>query len=249
MGSKYSKIKTNYLDIDALFEQYKPLMGSIYKRFSRYNGVFNNQADYEDLRSQIEFEFIKLCNEFDPTRGVDFPGFIKFHLQQRVYHHITKVQKLQSKESASCSRVFDSDGDSSAMEFDNTLDLIDEDSIKSLERVEAMASLDWRAIVGKKHKYLIESVLYEGKTIEEIAFQEGVVVKVIQLRLHFACERLKEWCKNQEYYMEYKKVHPEVPWEDFVAMRKQVQKIKRTPIVIIRVPIVIRVSIIDTLQV
>ena len=70
---KFQSQKTDYLDMDKLYEQYKPLMNSIFKKFTKYTNVFKNPQDFEDLKSQIEFEFIKLCNEYNPARGVDFP--------------------------------------------------------------------------------------------------------------------------------------------------------------------------------
>lgn len=223
--------KPEYLDVNMLFEQYQPLMGSIYSRFSKYNGLFNCSADYEDLKSQIEFEFVKLCSAYDPTRGVDFPGYIKIHLQQRVYHYITKLQRRTNTEVTSYGKTFD-DSDNNMMDFDNTTELIDEDSIRAFERVEALASLDWRAIVGKKHKRLIESILYEGKTIEDIAVQEGVVVKVIRLRLHFACERLRQWHQRQEEYDIFKLNNPEITFDDFLKYKRQVQKLPKHPVIL-----------------
>lgn len=235
---KCQKTKTDYLDADKLFEQYKPLMGSIYARFSKYNGrLFTCQADYEDLKSQIELEFVRLCSEFDPTRGVDFPGYVKIHLQQRVFHYITKTQRRVNAESTSSGRTFD-DSDNVLTDFDNTTELIDEDSIREFERVEALASLDWRAIVGKKHKRLIEDILFDHRTIEEIAEKEGVAVKVVRLRLHFACERLKQWYHRQEEFDIFRQINPSYTFDDFLQYRRQIQRIPKTPIVLkLRQPI------------
>lgn len=235
---KYQKGKTDYLDPDKLYEQYQPLMGSIYARFSKYNGIFHCQADYEDLKSQIELEFARLCHEFNPARGVDFPGYVKIHLQQRVYHYITKLQRRLKYEGTIVGKTYD-DSDNPVLDFDNTTELIDEESIKAFERVEALASLDWRAILGKKHKRMIECVLYEHKTLEEIAEQEGVAIKVVRLRLHFACERLKQWYQRQEEYQAFRALNPGYTFEDFMAYKRQVSKIPRQPIILgLRQPIV-----------
>ena len=88
--------KKDYLDTNKLIEDYSPLMKSIYKTFSKFNNLFHTAQDFEDLESQIQYEFLRLCSEYNPARGVDFPGFIKFHLQQRVYHHVTKLQRTKS---------------------------------------------------------------------------------------------------------------------------------------------------------
>ena len=227
---KFESQKTDYLDIDKLYEQYKPLMSSIFKKFVKYTNALKNTQDYEDLKSQIELEFVKLCNEYTPTRGVDFPGFIKMHLQQRVYHYVTKLQKRTSMEGVVTSKPFE-DSEQPMVNLDNSLELIDEDTIKDFDKIEALSSLDWRAITGKKHRHLLEAVLYEGKTIEEIAELEGVSVKVVRLRLHFACERLKEFNDRKEEYLDLRKRRPDVTFEEFLQIKKQVSKIPRTPII------------------
>lgn len=228
---KFESQKTDYLDIDKLYEQYKPLMNSIFKKFTKYTNVFHDSSDYEDLKSQIEFEFVKLCNEYTPTRGVDFPGFIKMHLQQRVYHYVTKLQKRVSMETTVTSRTFD-DSDQPMMDLDNSLELVDEDAMKDFEKIEALASLDWRAITGKKHRHLLEAILYEHKSIEEIAELEGVPIKVVRLRLHFACERLKEFNDKKTEYSDFSQRRPDISFEEFLQIKKQMSKIPRTPIIL-----------------
>lgn len=194
-------ISPEYLDVETLMEKFTPLMRSIYKLFSSYNGIFVQQADYDDLYSQIQLEFIKLCREYDPTRGVDFPGYIKFHLQNRVYHYVTKEQRRQQKEQTA--KSFGYDYDDKPMDMENYPELIDMDALKAFEKADAIASLDWRAIVGKKHRALIEGVLFKNKTLEEMAEEEGVTMKVMRLRLHFACIRLTEWAKEMEDYTNF----------------------------------------------
>lgn len=241
--------KGDYLNIDRLLEQYDPLIKSIYNRFSSYNGLCNNSDDYEDLKAQIQFEFVKLCREYNPTRGVDFPGYIKMLLQQRVYHHITKLQRIQQNETVSYTKSYDY-GNEASLDFDNMYELADENVQKELERVEALASLDWRAIVGRKHKYLIESILFEGKTIEEIAKLEGVTIKTVRLRLHFACKRLIEWNQEMEDYTKFhnslqgKQEIMESPSSTFISSRV----VKRQPIYVRRQPIMVRQPILISIM-
>ena len=229
---KFESQKTDYLDSDKLYEQYQPLMNSIFKKFLKYTDVFKTSQDYEDLKSQIDFEFVKLCSEYTPTRGVDFPGFIKIHLQQRVYHYITKLQKRVLMEGVVTVSKSSEDDDQPMVDLDNSLELIDENTIKDFNKADALSSLDWRAITGKKHRRLLESILYEGKTIEEIAALEEVSVKVVRLRLHFACSRLKEFNDRKEEYLDLKKRRPDVTFEDFLQIKKQMSKIPRTPIIL-----------------
>ena len=177
----------DYLNIEKLIEQYTPLMNSIYRKFSSYNGVFNNASDYEDLMSQIHTEFVRLCQEYDPTRGVDFAGYIKFHLQQRVYHWVTKVQRVQNKETLSTSATWKGTDDESAYDFENQKDLIDYDTEHQVFKAEALASLDWRLLENPKHKRLVEMILFENKSLEEIATAEGVGLNTIKQRFNEVC--------------------------------------------------------------
>ena len=83
-----------FLDTEALLERFSPLIKSIHKRFMAYNGVFLHSEDTYDLYNQIVLEFLRLRKNFDPKRGIDFTGFMKFHLQNRVYHWVMKMQKV-----------------------------------------------------------------------------------------------------------------------------------------------------------
>ena len=197
MTRKKIPIKEDYLNSEKLLKDYSPLMKSIYKKFVKFNNLFYSSDDYEDLEAQIQYEFIKLCSEYNPTRGVDFPGFIKFHLQQRVYHHITKLQKTRQKETVVYERDHNGEHNDS-IDFSNTETLIDDSVERDFERVEALSCLDWSAVPGKKHKWLIEAILYEDKSIEDIAREEGVSVKIVRLRLYSACNFLIEHAKKQD---------------------------------------------------
>ena len=70
-----------FLDTESLLERFEPLLKSIHKKFCSYNGMFDQPDDISDLYSQILLEFLRLKQSYDPLRGVDFPGYIKFHLQ------------------------------------------------------------------------------------------------------------------------------------------------------------------------
>lgn len=197
--SKY-RGQDDYLNIEKLIEQYTPLMNSIYRKFSAYNGVFNNSQDFEDLMSQIHVEFVRLCQEYDPTRGVDFAGYIKFHLQQRVYHWVTKAQRVQHHESLATSATWRGEDGEVSFDFENRQDLIDYDAEHQAFRVEALASLDWRLFDNPKHKRLAEMVLFENKSLEEIATIEGVGLKTIRQRFNEICNMLIEHHKEMADY-------------------------------------------------
>lgn len=191
-----------YLNTSKLLDKYNPLISSIYRLFSSYNGIFDQYCDCQDLRAQIEYEFVRLCNEYDPTRGVDFPGYIKMHLQNRVYHFVTKEQRKNSKEQPARIMAMGED-DESMIDNENTIRMIDPHSDYEYEKAEARASLNWDAIIGVKHRKLVEDVLFRGKTLEELAEEEGVAIKVLRLRLHFACKRLIEYNDEMSDYIKF----------------------------------------------
>ena len=199
----------DYLDLDKLMKDYSPLMKSIYKKFAKFNNLYHSSSDYEDLEAQIQFEFVKLCSEYNPTRGVDFPGFIKFHLQQRVFHYVTKLQKSRQKETVAYSRDYDGEQDES-VDFDNMSELIDEQSKSEFDRIEALASLDWSVIQSEKQRYLVKAILYEYKSIEELAKEEGVSNSVVRLNtsaFHFVLLTSLNLLKPQFYQTHFWIVH------------------------------------------
>ena len=85
-------------DPEVLLEDYEKLRYKIYKqelpRFAYLDEqtckVVYNQAEADDLQSYIDYQFIKLVKEYDPTSGVDFPGYIKSKLPLRVKHSYIK---------------------------------------------------------------------------------------------------------------------------------------------------------------
>lgn len=180
----------DYLNMNTLLEKYDPLIKSVYNKFSNYSGLCSNSDDREDLKSQIMLEFVRLVQEYTPSRGVDFPGYVKMLLQQRVYHHVTKLQRISNNESVSYS--YSADNGDPYLDFDNLFDVIDEDAVYAAEKAEALASIDWDSIGGNKNRELIEKVMYKGKTLEEIAEEEGITVKTIRIRLHAVCKKLEE---------------------------------------------------------
>lgn len=177
---------SNYLDPEKLHKDYLPLIKSLYKKFHTY---FDNPDDRMELYGQIEYEFNRLVMRYDPRRGVDFPCYIKRMLNQRVYHWVTKMNKVSSTEYCVDDVFADSYNEAC------TDDLF--------ERAEAIASLSDKIVLGKKQRSLMKDVLVHGKSLEEIAGIEGVDVKVVRLRLHFLCKKLIEHNEELEEYTDW----------------------------------------------
>lgn len=179
-----------FLDTDALLERFEPLLRSIHKKFCSYDGVFDQPDDVSDLYSQIQYEFLRLRQSFDPKRGVDFPGYIKFHLQQRVYHYVTKQQKLVNSEQPVKSYSSD-DFDEKPLELENMPELVDEETESSFEKAEAIASIPWDDLTQEQAE-LVKEILFNKKTIENIAKERKVSIKSVKEQFDEICELLIE---------------------------------------------------------
>lgn len=83
-------------DLSTMYRQYKHLREHIgkkeYERFIYHyaNHTVVDKAKIDDLDSYINYEFIKLVQEYDPTSPVDFPGYIKAKLTLRTKHSYLK---------------------------------------------------------------------------------------------------------------------------------------------------------------
>jgi hypothetical protein len=75
-------------DTDKLFRQYRNLRVSV---FNTYKGYLQDKASQEELMSYIDEQFIKLIKEYDPQAPVDFPGYVKNKLHQRVKHSYVRA--------------------------------------------------------------------------------------------------------------------------------------------------------------
>lgn len=184
-----------FLDTEALLERFEPLLKSIHRRFLSYQGVFNNQDDISDLYSQIVYEFLRLRQSFDPKRGVDFTGYIKFHLQQRVYHYVMKKQKvIQSEQPV---KNYSDDFDEKPLELENVAELVDERTPQELERSEAIASVPWDKL-SQQQTLIVTEVLINRKSIEDIAREQRATIKSIRTQFEEVCEYLSDIHNSSE---------------------------------------------------
>lgn len=100
-------------DLSTMYKQYKHLREHIgkeeYGRFIHHyaNYTVVDKAKIDDLDSYINYEFIKLVQEYDPTSPVDFPGYIKSKLTLRTKHSYLKSYfKHMYRESLTSTGVF-----------------------------------------------------------------------------------------------------------------------------------------------
>lgn len=240
MGTK-KFCKTDYFDINKLRRVYSPLIASIYNFFSKYNYVYSCRHDYDDLKSQIELEFIRLCREYNPARGVDFPGYIKFHLQQRVYHYVMKAKDYRKAEAQYPQGYNNYDGDASS-DFENLKELVDEAQVMLHERAEALASLDFSVLPTSKHRLLVEQVLLEKRSLESIAYYNGESLREVKARLAECCESLRkhaEVLETKEKYQEFKErtKNKDLTFEEYSKDPNSYESPKRQAVKLTRNPL------------
>lgn len=174
-----------FLDTEALLERFEPLLRSIHKKFCAYDGVFNTPEDQTDLWAQIQYEFLRLRQTFDPRRGVDFPGYLKFHLQQRVYHYVTKQQKLANTEQPM--KAYSDDFEEKPRELENMPELIDEETPAAMERTVAIESIPWDRL-SEEQAELVREIIFNKKLVETIAKERKVSIKSVKTQLDEVCE-------------------------------------------------------------
>lgn len=171
-------------DVQKLFEAYRPLILSLYRRF---HPMFKAKEDKEDLMATINMLFTKLVFEFDPHRGVDFPYYIKRMLELRTYHYVTKTLQRNSREVTTESFTNDE------ITFGD-LQLSQED----IELIIKLESWDDEFTLGKKQKRLFEGLLKEHKTLKQLAEEEGVDVSILHTRMHFLLKKLRAQADEQK---------------------------------------------------
>lgn len=185
-----SEFNPEFLNKESLLERFAPLLQSLHRYFCSYAGILDQPADTTDLYSQIQLEFLKLVQRYDPKKGVDFPGYLKFNLRHRVYYYVNKIQNRKNKElllhcqGQPCDPLdIDSLGDS-------LWDTPDESVVQEISRVEALASIPWGDIPDESDRQLIQEILVEHKTIKEIAVSRKVGFKTVQEQFDRLCEFL-----------------------------------------------------------
>ena len=196
-NSRNAENHPEFLDTDMLLERFEPLLKSIHKRFCSYDHIFEQPDDIDDLYNQIVYEFLRLKRSYDPKRGVDFPGYIKFHLQQRVYHYVIKKQKLIKNEQPI--NMKNNEEGEQYLALENYSKLTDEESESTMEKIEAIASIPWSKL-SEEDSELIKDILIKGESIESIAKRKRVTIKSIKTQLDSVCDLLVDLHNLNTYY-------------------------------------------------
>jgi RNA polymerase sigma factor (sigma-70 family) len=166
-----------------LYNKYEPLRKAMYNRFK---DKMSSNADREELHAVIGEMFLQLVSEFDPSRGVDFPYYIKRMLNHRTWHYVDKYLKVTNKET-----------------YEDEFIIEDESYEEIFDRIIDLHSIDPGIELGEKHRNLMIGVLIHKKTLKEMADEEGVPVERLHARLYFLLKKMREVHeKHKEQYGE-----------------------------------------------
>ena len=175
-------------DADALLKAYKPLILSTYKK---YHPTFRRKAEKEELMQEIRSTFIRLVYEYDPRRGVDFPYYIKRMLNFRTYHYVTKTAKQKSIELLHKT-------DSSGQSYNAYSEGEDLETEELIDQFVELESWDDEFPIGKKQKQLFVGLIVEGKSLKQLAEEEGVEISILHTRVHFLLKKLRQHKEKQD---------------------------------------------------
>lgn len=198
-----------FLDKETLIRKFTPLIQSIHRYFCSYVGILDQPSDVADLYNQIQLEFLKLAQKYDPKRGVDFTGYIKFNLRHRIYYHVTKMQKRQASEQLT--RQY---GSGEELDLDTlAYDVPDEAASNEFFRREALASIPWEQLTPDQCE-LIHNICEDHMNLEEIAENHKVPIKSVQKQFDELCELLIHICTQGVIEDEYWEKHGEYHYSE-----------------------------------
>ena len=191
--NRRNEYNPEFLDLDFLISKYTPLFKSICRYFCSYAGILDKPNDIEDLYSQIQLEFLKLVKRYDPRRGVDFPGYIKLNLQNRVYYWVTRLQKLQTTERL----LFwsEENNEESDMEIDlyymnkQYYNLTDPSNEQEKFKIESLMSIPWEELKDESDREMVIDIL-NHMSLEDIARKRHTLITSIREQFDKICNLL-----------------------------------------------------------
>lgn len=160
------------LNPELLYEKYKPLRLAVY---SEFKDRLSKEIDREELMNHIDFSFIQLVKEYNFNCGVHFPYYIKKMLHLRTSHFITKTNNNASRE------IY---AEEDPLIIDNSFNDIE-------ERILEIHSINPNIVFGTKHRKLMVDILIKGKSLKDIADEEGITLERLHARLYFLRKKLK----------------------------------------------------------
>ena len=181
-----------FLDPEMLLIRFDPLIRSVYNEFVNWEGLFTDKPDREDLMEHVKLEFLRLRQNYNPHRGVDFNGYISLLLKQRVYHYVMKVQADRNK------YQYDSGEEGIQDHISMLATTEDETAVQELNRVDALASIDWDSLT-EEQADLVRAVLINHETPEDIARRRHVTIRSVKDEILELCDYFYEYAQGIVY--------------------------------------------------
>lgn len=153
-----------YLDAEHALARFTPLIDSIMRQLRSWYSRYDTRQDDEDLRSFIQTEFLRLHDRYDPSYGVDFPGYIKMNLERRVRYYVGRSQKRIGNEVL----AFASDITGNYIES-----IPDEKAEREIGRIDCILSIPVEQIDDEVYRGIIEKII-AGVDLYSLAAMYGV---------------------------------------------------------------------------
>lgn len=167
-----------YLDAERALTRFTPLIESLLRKMRPWYGRYDNEQDIEDLRSNIQMEFLRLHERYNPAYGVDFPGYIKMNLERRVRYFVTRSQRRYGQELL----TFASDNANTSF----AESVPDEKAEKDLERIDRVESVPVEDLDDAVYRDIIRQILVEGTDIYTLAARYNVSARSMASRIDAA---------------------------------------------------------------
>lgn len=179
-----------FLDTQRLLDRFAPLIESVIRQLRPWYIKYSSKQDAEDLRSIVQLEFLQLHENYNPSYGVDFPGYIKMYLRGRVNYCVARHSKRTSREVLG----FSSGGtDRSIAEM-----IPDEKAAGALESVDRSASVPLGLIDNEMYRDIIRMVLEEGADTHTLAKKYNMSPRAMAQTIEAAGDYARQIMARQE---------------------------------------------------
>lgn len=180
-----------FLDAERMLERFTPLIENIVQQNRTWYMHHVTEYDIEDLRSIVQTEFLLLLERYDPSRNVDFQGYIKMFLERRVRGHIGAMRNRSSHELLTYTG---NDGTCRPLEM-----VVDEHAERDMERVEYATSIPMNEIEDPSYRDIIQCILEENADVHTLADRYGVSPKAMLIRIEAVGRHVHQIMESAEH--------------------------------------------------
>lgn len=171
------------MEINAILLRFEPLLKKLYYKYVKFDSFYSN-ADKQELKDEIMAIFIHIYHKWNPKKGVDFTGFIKKQLNDRVYKWVKDRQESRKREVLTPFKSPTATDDDYVVS-DETMELspLDKEEMKSEDDfnwIDAIESCPWE-ILDNTETHIAQRMLFEREDLETIAYN-----------MHMKCREIRK---------------------------------------------------------